>query len=295
MSKIEDALKKARERNSGRHRGLVAIRRSNDVDASLSTSLASDGIVRSSSKQIALIDNGKILSNVELSERKIIYSGMPDSRVANAYRDLRTKLIQKSQGRNFITLITSCVEGDDSSLTALNLASAFSFDESKTSLLVDCNLNDSKLKSILNMEEEIGLTDYLENDHISVESILKRTGIKRLKMIPSGSSREVSTEYFTSMRMRELMEKLFSRYSDRYIFIDAAPISDSADTRILVELCDFVLLNVPYGRATKGRVYDAINDIQKDKLMGVVFSDIPSLPLAKFSSKNKNIDGSFDK
>lgn len=235
----------------------------------------------SSAKEIALMDEGDILESKSLSELKIIFSEMTDHKIANTYRDLRTKLIQKSQGKNFIAMITSCVPGHENSSVALNLATAFSFDESKTSLLIDCDLNNPKLDKLLNLETDKGLTDYLENEDIDINSILHKTGIKRLRMLPAGTSKETATEYFTSLRMRELMSSLLTRYSDRYIFIDSAPIADSADTRILVELCDFVLLVVPYGTVTKNRVKAAADAIGQDKLLGIIFNDVPKVPSLK--------------
>ena len=294
MSKIEEALKKAK---ASRGDNVTSIRANSNMMAARSAETGmvvghetlgnsvtiGNSIVRhdTSAKEIALMNNGELLEQHELAEMRIIHSDMQDAGIANTYRDLRTKLIQRSQGRNFIAMLTSCVAGEDSSSTSLNLATAFSFDESKTSLLIDCNLNNPRLDAFLGLETNAGLTDYLENEHIDIESILHTTGIKRLKVIPAGTSRETATEYFTSLRMRQLMSGLLSRYDDRYIFIDAAPITESADTRILVELCDFVLLVVPYGRVTKNRIREAADAIGKDKLLGVVFNDIPRMPKIK--------------
>jgi protein-tyrosine kinase len=285
MSKIEEALKKAKE---SRGTNITTIRSADDVNVKKSNA---KGLVvskerqavaeinrKSSVKEIALMKEEEILENKQLSELKIIFSEMPDSKIANTYRDLRTKLIQKSQGKNFITMVTSCSPGIDSSSVALNLSTAFSFDESKTSLLIDCDLNNPKLDKLLDMEADKGLTDYLENENIDIDTILHKTGVRRLRMIPAGTQRETATEFFTSLRMRDLMSDLLSRYSDRYIFIDSAPISDSADTRILVELCDFVLLVVPYGKVTKNKIKEAAEAIGTDKLLGIVFNDIPKLP-----------------
>lgn len=291
MSKIEEALKKAR---ASRGDNVTSIKPNTDMIALRSSErnlaerkdTAGYSVARreSSTKEIALMDSGDLLEHHELAELRIIHSDMPDASAANTYRDLRTKLIQRSQGRNFIAMLTSCVPGEDSSTISLNLATAFSFDEGKTSLLIDCNLNNPRLDSMLNQETDAGLTDYLEDETIDIENILHPTGIKRLKMIPAGTSKESTTEYFTSMRMRQLMASLLGRYDDRYIFIDAAPITSSADTRILVELCDFVLLVVPYGKVTKSRVKAASDAIGKDKLLGVVFNDIPRMPKLKLHS-----------
>ncbi|VAW58668.1 hypothetical protein MNBD_GAMMA11-2958 [hydrothermal vent metagenome] len=284
MSKIEDALNKARAAENRKSPGGLTGRsnetlRESSVKDLMPSSDSLSGINRkSSSKEISLMENGELLDNKQLSELKIIFSSMSDSKTANTYRDLRTKLIQKNNGKNFICMITSCVSSKDFERTSLNVAAAFSFDESKTSLLIDCNLNRPKLDILLNMSADIGLTDYLEDETIDARNIMHGTGIKRLKMIPAGTSSENTTEYFTSLRMRELMGNLLSRYSDRYIFLDAAPINDSADTRILVELCDYVILVVPYGLATKSKVKTAVDAIDQEKLLGVVFNEVPKLP-----------------
>ena len=293
MSKIEEALKKAK---ASRGDNVTSIRAGTSLATTRSAERERGGLVagkeqagqstsiarrESSTKEIALMDNGDLLEQHELAELRVIHSEMNDTTIANTYRDLRTKLIQRSRGKNFIAMLTSCVVGEDSSSTALNLATAFSFDESKTSLLIDCNLNNPRLDAFLNLDTDSGLTDYLENEHIDIESILHTTGIKRLKMIPAGTSRETATEYFTSLRMRQLMADLLARYDDRYIFIDAAPITESADTRILVEICDFVILVVPYGRVTKNRICEAAEAIGKEKLLGIAFSDIPRMPKIK--------------
>ena len=287
MSKIEEALNKAkanRTHNTNSNKPVGQNVTLSNVREMIPSNNQGGEIQRqSSAKEIALIDNGEILDNKQLSELKIIFSEMADNKTANTYRDLRTKLIQRSKGQNFIAMVTSCVPGDDSSTTSLNIATAFSFDESKTSLIVDCNLNNPKLDYLLGMDIDDGLTDYLEDEEIQIDKIMHKTGIKRLKVIPAGTARETATEYFTSLRMRQLMSSLLSRYTDRYIFLDAAPINESADTRILVDLCDFVILVVPYGEATKTKIKEAVDAIGKDKFFGVVFNELPKTPKFSFS------------
>ncbi|MCW8855322.1 MAG: hypothetical protein OQK72_11510 [Gammaproteobacteria bacterium] len=294
MSKIEDALNKAKKHRLENPASQVAVKESPNVSV-LHRGLVPSGDTNapvinhvSSAKEIALMDEDVSLDQNQLSELKIIFSDMPNNRLANIYRDLRTKLLQQSKCENFIVMITSCMPNNDCGAETLNLATAFSFDESKTSLLIDCNLNNPQLDSKLKLQSDVGLTDYLEDESISIESIIHKTGIKRLRMLPAGSSRETATEYFTSLRMHELISNLLSRYSDRYIFINSAPITESADTRILVDMCDYVILVVPYGQATKNRVKQAADAIGEKKLFGVVFNDVPNNPLLKNTNKQKN-------
>ncbi|MFK5950007.1 MAG: hypothetical protein QM500_14685 [Methylococcales bacterium] len=282
MSKIEDALNKSRRSRESNTKGLSVINNASEKDLVLGggqTALTSTGIQHeSTAKEISLMESGDILDCNELEELRIIHSEMADNKIANTFRELRTKLIQQSKGKNFIAMVTSCAEDCDSGLTSLNISIAFTFDESKTSLLLDCNLKNPKLDTLLNMETDKGLTDYMQNESIQVDTIMHKTGVKRLKMIPAGTYRESATEYFTSLRMRNLMGDLLSRYSDRYIFLDTAPITESADTRILVDLCDFVILDVPYGTSSLNKINEAVKAIGEEKLLGIVFTNVPKPP-----------------
>ena len=290
MSKIEDALKKAKANNKSKTtatNSLTLLRGAKPEKQLLcenSTNKNTDETIKysSNSKEIALMEEGELFDSNKLSQLKIISSNMSESRAANTYRELRTKLLHKSEGKNFIVMITSCVDDDSSASVTVNMASAFTFEETKTSLIIDCNLSKPRLHQDLQMEVGPGLIDYLEDESIDAESILYKTGIKRLRMIPAGRASESASEYFTSQRMHSLISDLLIRYSDRFIFINTPPITESADSKILVELCDFTILVVPYATTSKAKVEEAADKLGKDKLLGVIFNDIPKTPRLGF-------------
>ncbi len=292
MSKIEDALNKVKKSNNHSNQ-LQVINGKGKADApntGLVRRRASDVELRnkrSSSKQIALMDEGDLYTADELDELKIIHPDSANLAIINRYRELRTQLIHKSNGDNFVVMLTSCLSGDDTGLRTINLASAFAFDESKTSLAIDCNLRDPSFSKIINLDFPLGITDYFESDKITADNIMYNSGIKRLRLIPAGVKKESASEYFTSMKMRILMRELLERYTDRYVFLNTAPILDSADTKILVDSCDFVILDVPYGRVTTKRIKEAVSAIGEDKLAGIIFSNIPPLPDLKLFGSNK--------
>jgi Mrp family chromosome partitioning ATPase len=75
-----------------------------------------------------------------------------------------------------------------------------------------------------------------------------------------------------------LLVDIRQRFSDRFVILDSPSMTDSADARILLELCDYVLLVVPYGRATSAEVEESIKAVDGEKFLGVVFNDEPRLP-----------------
>ncbi|MDO8716590.1 MAG: CpsD/CapB family tyrosine-protein kinase [Dehalococcoidales bacterium] len=284
MSKIEEALEKARSKESSQHPNAVSepgtqlrtvsSRDESDFEAHIAAS-----------KQIARMNEPWQHSRKELAEIGIIYPGMEDSRTANAFRELRTKILQTTRGKNCSILVTSTSRSSGSSFVAKNLAVAFSFDESMTALLMDCNLANPSHDELLSPDATLGLTDYLRSDDMSVEQIIHPVGIQRLRVIPTGGQMDITVEYFTSLKMRRLLRSIKERFADRYIIIDAPPIMESADTRILADVCDYAVLVVPYARATEAQVLKASKSIGAQKLIGVVFNDEPRVPTLPWMKK----------
>ncbi len=214
----------------------------------------------------------ELLDRIELANRKIIFPEMNHNAILNAFRDLRTKLISVASRKNFSCLITGVVPQGGTSFVTLNLATAFSFDHSKTSLLIDCNLRDPD-PSLPMVEGTNGLTEYLESTEIDPSEIIRATGIRRLRVVPSGGKREIPSEYFSSDRMWNFLDHVTQRFPDRYIFIDGPPTTESADVRILSSLCDMVILVVPYGAVTEAQIDAAAKSFDRTKLVGVVFNN----------------------
>lgn len=213
------------------------------------------------------------LSREELDERKIIHAASQNREALNAFRDLRTLLLQRAGKQNFVVLVSGVGLQSGASFVSLNLAAAFALDYAKTSLLVDCNLYDPSVDRLLYVEPEYGLTEYLENPDLEVDDIIYASGIPRMRIIPAGHSYMTGAEFYASSRMENFMRDVLSRYSDRYIVIDAPPLGSSAEARILADLVDFVLLVVPYGKVTQDQINAAIEAVPEEKLIGMVFNN----------------------
>jgi len=225
--------------------------------------------VRNQIKNMA--NSRSLMTDTELANKHLIYPGMKDKDLLNIYRNLRTKLLSISGNRNFVTLVTSVTSRSRSSLVAANIAATFAFDEGKTALLIEGNVQSPSLASLFDLDpKSLGLMECLESDEISVSDVLYETGIPRLRMVASGETRENSAEYFTSDRMKDLVQEVLERYPERFPIIDAPSIQDSADTRILLDLCDQVVLVVPYGLCTRDEIKEAAKVIGANKLAGVV-------------------------
>lgn len=285
MSKIEKALNKARSTGSLRVVSPQPVQgRHSDGALTVSHTTALIEQRATASAAIAHMQEKSPLGKQALDLNRIIYPQLGENGTVRAFREIRTKIIQKTQGRNCIIMVTSVPGGGGSSFVTLNLGVAFAFDAGKTALLLDCNLRNPSLQRLFGSGTFRGLTDYLENPELDIVDIIHPVGIERLRVIPSGGRREIPAEYFTSLKMKRLLDSVMQRYQERYIFIDAPPMTQSADTQILAELCDYVVLVVPYARVAESQVAACAKAIGDKKLIGIVFNNEPDPPALEWDS-----------
>ena len=69
-------------------------------------------------------------------------------------------------------------------------------------------------------------------------------------------------------RMKRLVRSVRERYPDRYILLDCPPLARSADTQILLELCDYVVVVVPYARITPREIANSLEADREPETSG---------------------------
>lgn len=218
------------------------------------------------------------LSRADLAEERIIYPEMKDHAVIDAFRAIRTRILQESPGANCSVLVTSVAEDGGSSFVALNLAVAFTLDTTKTAVLVDCNLREPSYDFLTAGDGEQGLTDLIEAPDLDPSLVVHPAGIPRLRLIPAGRPSELASEHLESKRLKEFFGAVRQRYPDRYMIVDSASIASTADAQVLMGMCDFVILVVPYGEVSESQIWHAAQGIDERKFLGVVFNNEPRMP-----------------
>ncbi|MGB7541245.1 MAG: hypothetical protein WBM28_04415 [Burkholderiales bacterium] len=275
MSKIEKALSRVRE-----ERGNLQLVPASGAAAkpATGTALVADRAGHPETIARMAVTERRLLSPADLAQRGIIHPQYIGDAAIQAFRELRTKIIQQSQGQNSVILVTAVNQGSGSSFVAQNLGAAFAFDAGKTALVIDCNLKNPNVHRLLAKPSAPGLADYLENPDLDISEIIHPVGIARYRVIPAGRRPETPAEHFTSVKMRRLMDSVRRRYMERFIILDGPPMSDIADIRILSELADYVLIIARYGRATNTQIENCLNAVSNKKLLGVIFNDEPRIP-----------------
>jgi len=211
------------------------------------------------------------MAMTEMKKNKLVYSGMKNRAVLNAYRELRIKLIDQNESDNIAVMISSVDSSDNSIVTAMNLAISFSLDVHTSALLVDCNPYGTELQSLVTSKLSTGVTDYVLGQGIDLEDIIYPSGIERVSVIPAGNNPSSAVEQFSSQAMHDLVYELKNRYSDRFIVINAPPVLASSEARVLTRYCDQSVLTVPYGRANIDAIESAVDALGAANVSGVVY------------------------
>lgn len=272
---IEKALNRAQQKGSGDGKGAkksiarITGKRSKDISRRVSAQ-----------KSLSRMEDEYLLSTDELTESHIISTRTADTPVGNALRELRGKIIKEFGDEGLVISIASIVPNSGVSFISLNLAAAIAFDESKSALIIDCNIDRSSSGRSVNNDETIpGISDYLESDNIDEADIIQQTGIKRVRYVPAGSEYGNAAEHYNSIKFQQFIDNASSRYDNRYVILDTPPILESADTSILIGLSDAVILVLPYGKVSSRQLEDALDVIGKERIMGVVLNNEPDMGL----------------
>ena len=144
-------------------------------------------------------------------------------------------------------VITSAVEGEGKTVTALNVATAFAQIGSRV-LLVDGDLRKPRCHEVLGIANHSGLSDVLTGQKQIAEVIHQPTA--GLFFLSAGSDCPNPAALIGSGTMRDLLARLCEQY-DRVV-VDAPPVMPVSDAATLSTMADGVLMIV--GAPTSKRV-----------------------------------------
>jgi non-specific protein-tyrosine kinase len=168
-------------------------------------------------------------------------------------------------------MVTSPGEAEGKTLTAINLALTFAKAYNQTVMLVDCDLRRQDIHKRLGIDSRMGLVDYLVDDRPLRDFILW-PGIEQLTLISGGRPVQNSAELLGSERMRSLVNELKTRYEDRYILLDAAPVLVNADAMALAAFVDCILMVVNEGGSGLKDIQKALASLPREKVIGYVLN-----------------------
>ena len=190
--------------------------------------------------------------------------------IQEAYKMIRTNIIFSIPDQKCKKiLVTSALQGEAKSTTAVNVSIAFAQNQSRI-LLVDCDLRLPTDAKKLNAQQSPGLTNLLVGMCTLDEAIQQLPS--GLDVLAAGDIPPNPSELLGSPRMEQLMKELESRYE--YIILDTPPVCTVADAVILSKMASGVILVVRQGVATREYVNNALEKLRvaNAKILGIVMT-----------------------
>lgn len=202
------------------------------------------------------------------------------SAASEQYRIIRTRLLQHPKQPRMV-LISSATPGDGKSVTAVNIAGALSLKSEAKVLLADTDFRRSTIHTRLGLPLSPGLSDVLAGKATLDEAIIRVAQFPNLHVITAGESCANPSELLDSPRWIALCNELRGRF--RYIIADSPPVASVADYDLLQATSDGVILVVRPDHTLRQICLKAIENLPKDKLIGVVMNCVSDWFLGRSS------------
>jgi exopolysaccharide/PEP-CTERM locus tyrosine autokinase len=120
-------------------------------------------------------------------------------------------------------LVCSPLPGEGKTFCATNLALAIAAEKDSDVLLVDADFAKPSVLSVLGLSGGKGLMDALVDPSVAIEDCVIKTDIAGFNVLPAGTSTSSDSEFLTSRRTAEVLDRLTQGAPDRLVIFDSPP------------------------------------------------------------------------
>lgn len=178
--------------------------------------------------------------------------------LGESMRTIRTRLVKELKNRDMnCFMVTSAIAGEGKSTAAVNLALSLAHKGNKV-VLIDADLRNPSIASILGMEAELGIVDLIEN-RAELREVVKMTAENSLMVVPGIESIDNPTELISSSSLGKLI-KQFSEIAE-YVVVDTPPCTMMSDATIISRYVQGVVLVVRQDFARIERVVAGVENL----------------------------------
>jgi polysaccharide biosynthesis transport protein len=192
---------------------------------------------------------------------------------AEAYRILRTNIEfnRKNPEDNAITVVSGGA-GEGKSTTLVNLAYICA-QGGYTTLMIDADLRRPRLHTFFDINNSVGLTNYLTTE-LMLEDVILQTPVDNLYFMPSGILPADAAGILNSRRMSELIQDVKQRFD--LVLVDSPPILGVSDASVLASEVDLTMIVVQHRKLPRNmllRVKQAVENVGGN-VIGVVLNNV---------------------
>jgi capsular exopolysaccharide synthesis family protein len=209
-------------------------------------------------------------------EPHLIAVSQPRSAYTEQYRGLRTRILEAGERMQMRAIVvTSAGIAEGKTLTALNLAWLLAQTEGVRALVIDSDLRRPCATDYLGIDAPVGLSEVL-GGQIRLEDAIVRLEPAGLHLLPGGRPRDDVAELLSGPSYSRLLTEVRRMFD--YIIIDAPPLGIFTDANVLMSRADGGLLVVRAGKTRYSTVDKLLEQMPKDRLLGVVLNRTDEQP-----------------
>jgi capsular exopolysaccharide synthesis family protein len=196
----------------------------------------------------------------------------PRSLAAEAYRGLRTRLVEAATPGNARTLLVTSPGWEDKSTVAANLAAALA-QSGRSVVLVAADMRWGRVHELFGLGIGQGLSGLLEG-RTSLAQALQATEVSGLRLLPPGMTPADPAALLQRPAWRTALTDIRRRAD--VVVIEAPPVLASPDARALADLAEMILVVADARRSTRAQLRLTMREVEhvRGKLAGCVLDNV---------------------
>ncbi|MDO4943104.1 MAG: CpsD/CapB family tyrosine-protein kinase [Lachnospiraceae bacterium] len=211
-------------------------------------------------------------------EEKMVLSESSSFLMKEDYAALRTNVAFSLPGEGGkCIVVTSSIQHEGKSTTALNLAASYA-QVGKKVLLIDCDMRMPVIASRLHIKEDEEKKTGLS--HLLIGECKESDAVRYVEkldiyMITAGMIPADPTRLLSSSEMTILLDKMKKEYD--VVVLDCPPVNIVVDACLLAGCVDGYLLVVQHGKSEKRAIASMISQIKRvnGNILGFVYTNAP--------------------
>jgi exopolysaccharide/PEP-CTERM locus tyrosine autokinase len=155
-------------------------------------------------------------------------------------------------------LVCSAQPGEGKTFCALNLALSISGEPETEVLLVDGDFPKPQVLATLGLDAAAGLVDAIADPRLDPESLVLRTDLAGLSILPAGRPVANVTELLASERARDVLDRLAAARPHRIILFDSPPALMASPATVLAAFAGQLVMVVRADRTSEADLREAL-------------------------------------
>ena len=221
-----------------------------------------------------------------LAERGMIVPGAPVGPLAEEFRLVKRQLLitakriadSDTPDKARSVLVCSAKPGEGKTFCSLNLALSMAAERDTEVLLIDADFAKPDVMAQLGLDDSPGLLDALADPALDPETLVVRTDVPHLSILPAGSRMASDTELLASARTRSVIARLLAANPRRVLIFDSPPALAASPAAVLAMLVGQVMLVVRADRTPENELRDAVALLDGCEHIALVLNAVSFVP-----------------